>query len=153
MGIEKAQSFACYDFTMASYWHYFKEIKRMLQEKIIAEAAQLICMETIFFSSVILTSLCNSIAEVRINYRSSLFQKLVWSYNSYIKCQWHNQSPLDLFLVVSPSPSPSSIFRYVWKLSAINTPFIYLFWKSSLIVSHLLTALLQNDFIPGGDLI
>lgn len=49
MGIEKAQSFACHDFTMASYWHYFEEIKRMLQEKIIAEAAQLICMETIFF--------------------------------------------------------------------------------------------------------
>lgn len=57
-----------------------------------------------FFSSVILTSLCNSIAEVRINYRSSLFQKLVWSYNSYIKCQWNNQSPLDLFFVVSTLP-------------------------------------------------
>lgn len=58
------------------------------------------------FSSAILTSLCNSIAEVSINYRSSLFQKLVWSYNSYIKCQWNNQSLLDLFLVVSTLPLP-----------------------------------------------
>lgn len=137
----------CYGFLLTLLWRDKKDVAR----KNYCRGCSANLYGDHFFSSVILTSLCNSIAEVRINYRSSLFQKLVWSYNSYIKCQWNNQSPLDLFLVVSRSPS--SIFRYVWKVSAINTPFIYLFWKSSLIISHLLTALLQNDFIPGGDLI
>lgn len=99
-GVEKAWSFTCHDFALASWMSVNRILTLLRRDKkdVAITNYSRGCSDNLhgdisFFSSVILILLRNSKTEVRTLYRHFSFQKLVQYHDSNIKCQKNNQEP------------------------------------------------------------